>query len=113
MFLARRRSNVVKEVEKLKKNREERRIRQAEIKTEKENQMNLDPGNPNWEFLSMIRCSKIFVKPIVTLNLSLQHRSNIRKILTGNTNIALSLLLYEILTLWKITKSQSVSASGP
>ena len=53
--VARRRSNVVKEVEKLKKNREERRIRQAEIKTEKENLMNLDPGNPNWEFLSMIR----------------------------------------------------------
>jgi len=52
---SRRRTNVVKEVEKLKKNREERRIRQAEIKTEKENLMNLDPGNPNWEFLSMIR----------------------------------------------------------
>jgi kinesin family protein 2/24 len=52
---SRRRSNVVKEVEKLKKNREERRIRQAEIKNEKENLMNVDPGNPNWEFLSMIR----------------------------------------------------------
>ena len=46
---------MVKEVEKLKKNREERRLRQAEIKNEKENLMNLDPGNPNWEFLSMIR----------------------------------------------------------
>ncbi|CAG7815852.1 unnamed protein product, partial [Allacma fusca] len=52
---SRRRSNVVKEVEKLKKNREERRLRQAEIKNEKENMMNMDPGNPNWEFLSMIR----------------------------------------------------------
>jgi hypothetical protein len=52
---SRRRSNVVKEVEKLKKNREERRIRQAELKNEKENLMNIDPGNPNWEFLSMIR----------------------------------------------------------
>lgn len=52
---SRRRSNVVKEVEKLKKNREERRQRQAEIKNEKENLMNIDPGNPNWEFLSMIR----------------------------------------------------------
>jgi len=52
---SRRRSNVVKEVEKLKKNREERRLRQAEIKNEKENLMNIDPGNPNWEFLNMIR----------------------------------------------------------
>ncbi|XP_071454293.1 kinesin-like protein KIF2A [Hetaerina americana] len=51
----RRRSNVVKEVEKLKKNREERRQRQAELKEEKEALMNMDPGNPNWEFLAMIR----------------------------------------------------------
>lgn len=50
-----RRSNVVKEVEKLKRNREERRLRQAELKEEKEALMNLDPGNPNWEFLAMIR----------------------------------------------------------
>ncbi|XP_012235498.1 uncharacterized protein [Linepithema humile] len=49
------RSNVVKEVERLKKNREERRQRQAELKEEKEALMNLDPGNPNWEFLAMIR----------------------------------------------------------
>ncbi|XP_072755307.1 kinesin-like protein KIF2A isoform X6 [Anoplolepis gracilipes] len=47
-----RRSNVVKEVERLKKNREERRQRQAELK---EAMMNLDPGNPYWEFLAMIR----------------------------------------------------------
>ena len=50
-----RRSNVVKEVERLKKNREERRQRQAELKEEKEALMNQDPGNPNWEFLAMIR----------------------------------------------------------
>lgn len=50
-----RRSNVVKEVERLKKNREERRQRQAELKEEKEALMNLDPGNPNWEFLAMVR----------------------------------------------------------
>lgn len=50
-----RRSNVVKEVAKLKKNREERRLRQAELKEEKEALMNMDPGNPNWEFLAMIR----------------------------------------------------------
>uniref|UniRef100_T1JBC4 Kinesin-like protein n=1 Tax=Strigamia maritima TaxID=126957 RepID=T1JBC4_STRMM len=52
---SRRRSNVVKEVEKLKKNREERRARQAEQKLEKQELMNMDPGNPNWEFLAMIR----------------------------------------------------------
>ncbi|ODM95639.1 Kinesin-like protein KIF2A [Orchesella cincta] len=52
---SRRRSNVVKEVEKLKKNREERRLRQAELKNEKENLMNMDPGNPQWEFSNMIR----------------------------------------------------------
>lgn len=46
---------MVKEVERLKKNREERRQRQAELKEEKEALMNLDPGNPNWEFLAMIR----------------------------------------------------------
>merc|ERR1719295_2308828 len=51
----RRRSNVVKEVERLKKNREERRAKQAEILEEKSTQKNIDPGNPNWEFLCMIR----------------------------------------------------------
>lgn len=59
-----RRSNVVKEVAKLKKNREERRQRQAELKEEKEALMNMDPGNPNWEFLAMIRytCYKLPIK---------------------------------------------------
>lgn len=52
-----RRSNVVKEVERLKKNREERRQRQAELK---EAMMNIDPGNPYWEFLAMIRWLTIF-----------------------------------------------------
>lgn len=50
-----RKSTVVEEVERLKKNREERRQRHAEEKAEKEALMNLDPGNPNWEFLAMIR----------------------------------------------------------
>jgi len=45
----------VKEVERLKKNREERRIKQAELKESKEALMNQDPGNPNWEFMGMIR----------------------------------------------------------
>ncbi|XP_031562476.1 kinesin-like protein KIF2A [Actinia tenebrosa] len=51
----RRRSNCVKEVERLKKNREERRAQQQE---QKEMQLRLqqeyDPGNPNWQFLQMI-----------------------------------------------------------
>lgn len=50
-----RRSYVVKEVERLKENREKRRARQAEIKEEKNALMNLDPGNPNWELAAMIR----------------------------------------------------------
>ncbi|KAK8727460.1 hypothetical protein OTU49_009566 [Cherax quadricarinatus] len=53
--LARRRSNVVKEVDRIQKKREERRKQQAEKKEEKEALMNLDPGNPQWEFLNMIR----------------------------------------------------------
>lgn len=52
----RRRSNVVKEVDKIKAKREERRARQAEQKAEKiELMSNVEPGNPNWEFLGMIR----------------------------------------------------------
>lgn len=49
-----RRSNVVKEVEKLKKNREERRQRQAEEKAEKEAFLQMAPGNPHWELSNMI-----------------------------------------------------------
>jgi kinesin family protein 2/24 len=44
----------VKGIEQLKKNREERRQRQAVLKEEKKALMNKDPGNPNWEFLEMI-----------------------------------------------------------
>ncbi|XP_071038420.1 kinesin-like protein KIF2A [Parasteatoda tepidariorum] len=55
-------SNVVKEVDKIKKQREERRARQAERKAEQQG----DPGNPNYEFLSMIKdyCSQLDYKPI-------------------------------------------------
>jgi len=62
-----RRSNVVKEVERLKKNREERRQRQAELKEEKEAMMNQDPGNPNWEFLAMIRSAACILLTTVLL----------------------------------------------
>lgn len=50
-----RRSYVVKEVERLKENREKRRARQLEMKEEKTALMNMDPGNPNWELAAMIR----------------------------------------------------------
>jgi len=50
----RRRSNVVKEVEKLKENREKRRAQQAQILEEQETLRNRDPTDPNWEFRSMI-----------------------------------------------------------
>lgn len=48
-------SYVVKEVERLKENREKRRARQAVLKEEKTALMNMDPGNPNWELAKMIR----------------------------------------------------------
>jgi kinesin family protein 2/24 len=51
----RRPSIVVKNIERIEKNREERRQRQAELKEEREVLMNMDPGNPNWMFLAMIR----------------------------------------------------------
>lgn len=64
---SRRRSNVVKEVDRIKKQREERRFRQAEQKAEKMELMSaVDQGNPNWEFLGMIReyRSQIGFRPI-------------------------------------------------
>ncbi|XP_065184216.1 kinesin-like protein KIF2A isoform X2 [Sycon ciliatum] len=49
----RRRSHCVKEVERLKKNREERRARQAEQVQQRLEE--IDPSNPNADFLMMIR----------------------------------------------------------
>ena len=54
-ILDRRRSNVVKEVEKLKENREKRRAQQAQILEEQETLRNKDPSDPNWEFRGMIQ----------------------------------------------------------
>jgi kinesin family protein 2/24 len=50
-----RESHVVKNVENLAKKREERRAKQEEQKIQRQELMNLDPGNPQWEFLAMIR----------------------------------------------------------
>ncbi|XP_023727053.1 kinesin-like protein Klp10A, partial [Cryptotermes secundus] len=47
--------NVVEEIERMKKNREERRQRQETMKEEKEFLIIVNQGNPNWEFQEMIR----------------------------------------------------------
>ena len=46
---------VLREAERLEKNREERRTRLAETREEKRNQMQKDPGNQKWEFSAMIK----------------------------------------------------------
>ncbi|XP_028416467.1 kinesin-like protein KIF2A [Dendronephthya gigantea] len=54
--VSRRKSNCVKEVERLKKNREERRAQQQEQRILREKiQQEIDPGNPYWELIKMIR----------------------------------------------------------
>ena len=65
----RRKSNVVKEVDKIKKQREERRAKQEAQKQEKQELMsNVEPGTPNWEFLGMIRDyrDQLTYKPITS-----------------------------------------------
>ncbi|XP_071851021.1 kinesin-like protein KIF2A isoform X2 [Apostichopus japonicus] len=64
---ARRRSNVVKEVDRIKKNREERRAKQAEQIQQK--MQEADGNHPQWEFLNMIR-EYIEVLDFNPLNLS-------------------------------------------
>ncbi|XP_073974572.1 kinesin-like protein Klp10A [Rhodnius prolixus] len=61
------RPSVVVEVEKLKKNREERRQRQAEVREEQKAIMNFYPKNSNWKFGKMITDyqSTLEFKPLV------------------------------------------------
>jgi kinesin family protein 2/24 len=61
---ARRKSHCVKEVEKIRKQREERRAKQADAIQQRKDDG--DIGHPNWEFLHMIRefRSHIDVKPL-------------------------------------------------
>lgn len=75
---ASRRSYVVKEVERLKENREKRRARQLEIREEKTALMNSDPGNPNWELAAMIR--------LVSFSHSKISINNFLILFPGNTN---------------------------
>ncbi|XP_017859827.1 PREDICTED: kinesin-like protein Klp59C [Drosophila arizonae] len=49
------RSSVVREVERLKEQRERRRAWQAEQRREQSVLMSKDPGNPNWEVALMVR----------------------------------------------------------
>ena len=51
----RRRSNVVKEVERLKKNREERRAKQQEMLEEKEKAVEMNANHANYDFFCMIQ----------------------------------------------------------
>ena len=50
---ARRKSNCVKEVERIKQRREERRAAQQAIREQQETE--IDTDTPNWEFALMIR----------------------------------------------------------
>lgn len=73
----RRKSNVVKEVDKIKKQREERRAKQEAQKQEKiELMSNVEPGNPNWEFLGMIReyREQLTYKPITANDEAIDHQ---------------------------------------
>lgn len=63
----RRRTNPVKEVERLEKNREQRRARIAETREEKRSMMKKDPGNLNWEFSAMIKYSQLIINLIFFL----------------------------------------------
>ncbi|GMS84300.1 hypothetical protein PENTCL1PPCAC_6475, partial [Pristionchus entomophagus] len=49
------RGSTVAEIERLAKQRDERRAQQDRLKKQKEMEKQLDPGNPNYQFLTMIR----------------------------------------------------------
>lgn len=73
----RRKSNVVKEVDKIKKQREERRAKQeAQKQTKAELIQAVEPGNPNWEFLGMIReyREQLTYKPITGNDVAKDHQ---------------------------------------
>lgn len=53
IFPARRKSNCVKEVEKIQQKRDERRAKHLAIK--EQNEQHFDTADPNWEFQAMIK----------------------------------------------------------
>ncbi len=89
---------MVKEIEKMKKNREERRAKQLEILEEKEEKRNIDPGNPNWEFLCMIReyQETLEYHPLTDSDLVADHQITVRSniFLQGSCNYKLNIVLF-------------------
>ncbi|XP_078487943.1 kinesin-like protein KIF2A isoform X3 [Ciona intestinalis] len=69
-----RKSNVVDEVEKLRKNREERRA--AQVIERERRQQYYDPNNANWEFAIMIKefRASLEMKPLTAADPVLDHR---------------------------------------
>uniref|UniRef100_A0A914HI95 Kinesin-like protein n=1 Tax=Globodera rostochiensis TaxID=31243 RepID=A0A914HI95_GLORO len=49
------RSQLLENIKELERNREQRRVQQGKARRQREIQQQTDPGNPNWEFLAMIR----------------------------------------------------------
>uniref|UniRef100_A0A914LGX3 Kinesin motor domain-containing protein n=1 Tax=Meloidogyne incognita TaxID=6306 RepID=A0A914LGX3_MELIC len=50
-----RRSKLLTNIEDMERNHKQRRVQQDVARKQRELQMQIDPGNPHWEFLSMIR----------------------------------------------------------
>ncbi|VBB27498.1 unnamed protein product [Acanthocheilonema viteae] len=69
-------SSTVQEIERLQRNREERRAQQQEARRQKEQLKSIDPGNPNWQFLTMIRDyqSQIDFRPLKMSDQVIDHR---------------------------------------
>uniref|UniRef100_A0A915EBE9 Kinesin motor domain-containing protein n=1 Tax=Ditylenchus dipsaci TaxID=166011 RepID=A0A915EBE9_9BILA len=70
-------SQVVSKIEEMEKSREQRRFnRLTEAKKQREIQKNIDPGNPNWQFLSMIRDyqSQVDYKPLKMADAVVENR---------------------------------------
>ncbi|VDK72294.1 unnamed protein product [Litomosoides sigmodontis] len=69
-------SSTVQEIERLQRNREERRAQQQEARRQKEQLKSIDPGNPNWQFLTMIRDyqSQIDFRPLKMSDQVADHR---------------------------------------
>ncbi|CEF62924.1 Kinesin-like protein KIF2A [Strongyloides ratti] len=66
-------SQTVLEIERLAKEREERRAKQIEDRKQKEQMKKVDPNNPNWEYYNQIReiQSGLSFKPLIpSLNIS-------------------------------------------
>lgn len=74
---ARRKSHVIKNIDRITKQREERRTKAEAQKQEKiELMSNVEPGNPNWEFLGMIReyRDQLTYKPISANDEAVDHQ---------------------------------------